>query len=97
MNRAKILRTLSRHVGQIEGQFQVKALSLFGPAARDQLRKGTDIDVLVEFDGAVTFDRYMDLKLYLEDLIGSPVDLVTVDAVKPRMWPAIESSLIHVA
>jgi predicted nucleotidyltransferase len=97
MNRAKILRTLSRHVEEIEGQFCVKALSLFGPAARDEWRKGTDIDVLVEFDGAVTFDRYMDLKLYLEDLMGSRVDLVTVDAVKPRMWPAIESSLIHVA
>jgi len=97
MNRAKILRTLSRHVAEIEGQFQVKALSRFGPGARDELRKGTDIDVLVDFDGAVTFDRYMDLKLYLEDLIGSPVDLVTVAAVKPRMWPAIESSLIHVA
>jgi predicted nucleotidyltransferase len=97
MNRAKILRALSRHVAEIEGQFQVKALSLFGPAARDELRKGTDIDVLVEFDGAVTFDRYMDLKLYLEGLMGSRVDLVTVDAVKPRMWPAIESSLIHVA
>jgi predicted nucleotidyltransferase len=75
----------------------VKALSLFGPAARDEWRKGKDIDVLVEFDGTVTFDRYMDLKLYLEELMGSPVDLVTVGAVKPRMWPAIESSLIHVA
>jgi predicted nucleotidyltransferase len=97
MNRAKILRTLSRHVAEIEGQYRVKALSLFGPAARDQWRKGTDIDVLVEFDGTPTFDGYMDLKLYLEDLIGSPVGLLTVDAVKPRMWPAIESSLIHVA
>jgi hypothetical protein len=97
MNRAKILRALSRHVDEIEGRFQVKALSLFGPAARDEWRKGADIDVLVEFDGTPTFDRYMDLKGYLEGLVGSPVGLLTVDAVKPRMWPAIERSLIHVA
>ena len=97
MHRAKILRALSRHVDQIEGQFQVKALSLFGPAARGEWRKGTDIDVLVEFAGTPTFDRYMDLKGYLEGLVGSPVGLLTIDAVKPRMWPSIERSLIHVA
>ncbi|HEU4627113.1 MAG TPA: nucleotidyltransferase domain-containing protein [Steroidobacteraceae bacterium] len=97
MNRAKILRTLSRHVGEIEGRFRIKTLSLFGPAARNEWRKGANIDVLVEFEGAPTFDRYMDLKLYLEELTGAPVGLLTVDAVKPRMWPAIESSLIHVA
>lgn len=97
MNRARILGALSRSMLEIEGEFSVKALSLFGPAARDERRKGREIDVLVEFDGPVSFDRYMDLKVYLERLCGAPVDLVTVDAVKPRMWPAIERSRINVA
>lgn len=97
MNRAKILRTLSRHVDQIEGRFGVKAISLFGPAARDEWHKGADIDVLVDFASPPTFDRYMDLKLYLEDLCGAPVGLLTKDAVKPRQWPTIERSLINVA
>ena len=97
MNRAKILRALSQHVDQIEGRFRVKALSLFGPAARDEWRKGTDIYVLVEFAGPPTFDSYMDLKLYLEDVVGAPVGLLTLDAVKPRMWASIERSLIHVS
>jgi predicted nucleotidyltransferase len=97
MNRAKILRTLSRNVDEIGPRFAVKAISLFGPAARGQWRKGTDIGVLVEFDGAPTFDRYMDLKLHLEGLFGASVGLLTMDAVKPRMWPAIERSLINVA
>ena len=96
MNRAKILGRLSRNFDQIEGRFSVKALSLFGSAARDEHGKG-DIDVLVEFAGAPTFDRYMDLKFFLENLCGASVDLVTVDAVKPRMWPLIERSLINVA
>jgi predicted nucleotidyltransferase len=92
-----MLRTLSHSVVELEGQFSVKTISLFGPAARGEWRKGTDIGVLVEFAGAPTFDRYMDLKLYLENLFGAPVALLTMDAVKPRMWPAIERSLIHVA
>jgi predicted nucleotidyltransferase len=97
MNRAKILGRLGRNIDQIEGRFSVKALSLFGSAARDEMRKGSDIDVLVEFVGAPTFDRYMDLKLFLESLFEASVDLVTVDAVKPRMWPVIERNRINVA
>jgi uncharacterized protein len=97
MNRAKILRMLSRNVDEIGGRFSVKAISLFGPAARGEWRRGTDIGVLVEFASAPTFDRYMDLKLYLEGLFGASVGLLTVDAIKPRMWPAIERSLINVA
>jgi uncharacterized protein len=97
MNRATILRALSRNAGEIEGRFRVKAISLFGPAARGEWRKGTDIGVLVQFEGAPTFDGYMDLKLYLETVCGASVGLLTMDAVKPRMWAAIEQSLINVA
>ncbi|HEV7716041.1 MAG TPA: nucleotidyltransferase family protein [Steroidobacteraceae bacterium] len=97
MHRAKILGSLTRNLDQIEKRYSVKALSLFGSAARDEMRKGSDIDVLVEFSGAATFDRYMDLKFYLEGLFGVSVDLVTVDAVKPRMRPLIERNLINVS
>ena len=97
MNRAKILGRLSRSIEELEGRFSVKALSLFGSAARDELGKGSDIDVLVEFAGAPTFDRYMDLKYFLENLFGKSVDLVTVDAVNPRMRAHIERNLINVA
>ena len=97
MNRAKILGRLNRNIDQIEGRFRVKALSVFGSAARDELEKGSDVDVLVEFAGAATFDRYMDLKFYLESLFGLSVDLVTVATVTPRMRPHIERSLINVA
>jgi predicted nucleotidyltransferase len=97
MNRAKILRALSSNVEPIEKQFGVKTISLFGPAARDEWRKGAEIDVLVEFTGIPTFDRYMDLKLFLEKLFGASVALLSVDAVKPRMWPTIERGLINVS
>ena len=97
MNRAKILGQLSRNIDALERRFSVKALSLFGSAARDELSKSSDIDVLVEFAGGPTFDRYMDLKFFLEGLFGKSVDLVTVDAVNPRMRAHIERNLINVA
>jgi len=97
MNKAMILNLLNQHRDEILNRFGAKHLALFGSAARDELRDDSDIDVLVEFDGPATFDRYMDLKFYLEALVARPVDLVTRDAVKPRMRPIIERDLIDVA
>lgn len=97
MNRVAVLKLLNEHREQVRKRFGVKRLALFGSAARDELREDSDIDVLVEFEGPATFDGYMDLKFYLEALLGRPVDLITRDAVKPRMQPFIERDLIDVA
>src|ERR1043166_2470798 len=96
MNRDQVLAALRRHRQEIEQRFAIKHLSVFGSAARDELRDDSDIDVLVEFKGKATFDGYMDLKFYLETLLGRNVDLVTQDAGKPRMRPMIEQEAIHV-
>ena len=54
----------------------VKRVVLFGSATRDELDTTSDADVLVEFEGPTTFAACMDVKFYLEDLLGRPVDLV---------------------
>ena len=91
MNRSAILKLLNEHSEQVCKRFGAKRLSLFGSAARDELREDSDIDVLVEFDG------YFDLKTYLEQLLGRPVDLVTEKGLKPRARRHVEKDLIHVA
>ena len=96
MNRDHVLSELRRHRQEIEQRFAIKHFSVFGSAARDELREDSDIDVLVEFKGKATFDGYMDLKFYLETILSRQVDLVTQDAVKPRMRPMIEQEAIHV-
>ena len=97
MNCDQVLEELQRHRPEIEARFAIKHLSVFGSAARDELHEDSDIDVLVEFSGKATFDGYMDLKFYLENLLSRHVDLVTRNAVKPRMLPLIEQEAIHVA
>jgi len=96
MNRDQVLSELRRHRQEIDQRFAIKRLSVFGSAARDELRDDSDVDVLVEFKSKATFDGYMDLKFYLETLLGRKVDLVTHDAVKPRMRPMIEQEAMHV-
>jgi len=97
MSKAQVIRLLEQRLEHMRQQFAVKALALFGSAARDEMREDSDVDLLVEFDGPATFDHYMDLKFFLEDLFGTKVDLVTKEAIKPRMVPIIEKDLVRVA
>ncbi|MCK4600462.1 nucleotidyltransferase family protein [Candidatus Bipolaricaulota bacterium] len=74
----------------------VKSLALFGSLARGDAGPESDVDILVEFQGPSTFDRYMDLKFFLEELLNRPVDLVTRKALKPRLRPYVEKEAIYV-
>jgi len=74
----------------------VKSLALFGSLARGDAGPESDVDILVEFQGSSTFDRYMDLKFFLEELLNRPVDLVTRKALKPRLRPYVEKEAIYV-
>lgn len=85
LSRTEIMEMITKHWNEIE-KFGVKRLWLFGSYAKGKQREKSDIDILVEFEkGKKTFDNYMDLKFFLEDLFGVEVDLITVEALKPRI------------
>jgi len=97
VNRADVLKLLRDHQQQVRAQFGAEHLALFGSGARDELRDDSDIDVLVEFEGAATFARYFGLKDCLEALLGRPVDLITEGGLKPRARRHVERDAIRVA
>ena len=76
-------------------RYEVKSLALFGSAARNRIRKHSDIDILVQFN-APTWANYIGLKFYLQDLLGREVDLVTPKALKSATRPSIEKDLMYV-
>ena len=90
-----ILKTLEQNVNQINQKFHIRKLGLFGSYARGDARTNSDIDVLVEFEKP-TFDGYMELKFFLEDLFHKDVDLVMKDSLKPRIKPSILAEVQYV-
>ncbi len=97
VRRAEAISTLRGFLPELRSQFHVRRLALFGSIARDEAYHGSDLDVLVEFEGGPTFDLFMGLKLFLEDHLGRKVDLVTPAALKPRMRPVVEREAVDVA
>lgn len=92
---SQILQTLAGHTETIRG-YGARRLGLFGSQARGEATGKSDLDFLVEFEpGTKTFDNYMDLKAFLEDLFDRPVDLVVSDVIKPRLRDAILRETIY--
>jgi predicted nucleotidyltransferase len=56
----------------------IRKLSLFGSVLRDDFRRGSDIDVLVEFEpGHVPGLNFFTMEIELSQLLGQKVDLNT--------------------
>ena len=72
-------------------RYQAKQLSVFGSAARGELRADSDIDVLVEFVDNATVDifDFGHLESELSVLLGRRVDLVSRRGMNPRIAPHI--------
>lgn len=88
---------VSAHRGKIVQRFGVRSLSLFGSVARDEARPDSNVDVLVEFEGPTTFDGHIGLLIFLEDLLGRRVDVLTDKGIKSRLRPLIDQDLVRVA
>jgi uncharacterized protein len=77
-------------------RFGVTELGVFGSFARNEQRPNSDVDVLVEMDHN-TFDAYMDLLFFLEDLFGRKVDLVVKDTIKPMIRNRVLREAVYVS
>ena len=80
----------------VRSRFGIKSLFLFGSIARNEATQESDLDFVVDFDGMITFDRYMDLKIFLEDLFGKKIDLAIEDTLKPQIRQIILEEAIDV-
>jgi len=70
--------------------FGVKNIGLFGSFVRGDQTSLSDIDILVEFmPEKHTFDNFMEVAFFLEELLGRKVELITSQALSPHIGPHI--------
>lgn len=95
MHADEVLAILRAHLPELKG-LGVRSLALFGSVARGEAKPDSDVDLLVEFDPPLGFDRYMDAKFRLEALLHRPVDLITPAGLKAELRPTIERECLRV-
>jgi len=93
-NREEVVKVLQENQSALRG-FGVQRLGLFGSVARGEDNADSDLDFLVELRRN-TFDAYMDLKFFLENLFRCSVDLVLAGSVKPMLRDRILREVVNV-
>lgn len=92
-NAETILAYLAAHRSFLRAQ-GVRFIGLFGSYQRGTAGADSDLDFLTDLDD-LTFDRYMTLKLWLEDSFGQSVDLVLEPDIKPRLRETILNEVAY--
>lgn len=84
---------LKQHMGELRKKYKVRKMGIFGSYLRGTQRKGSDIDILVDFSEPVGWE-FVDLALYLEDKLGMKVDLVTPGALKEQIKKGVLEEVV---
>jgi uncharacterized protein len=77
-------------------KYGVKEIGIFGSYVRGEQKKGSDIDILVDFTKSISLIEFIHLENELTDLLGVKVDLVMKTALKPRIGRHILEEVVPV-
>ena len=92
----EVIEVLSANKPMLESM-GIKSLALFGSVVRDEAYETSDVDLLIEFSRPVGLIHFSRVRLYLSDLLGCNVDLVTRDAIRAEMRDVILTEAVRAA
>ena len=94
-NLQEIKSIIAQNKPVLNKKYKVKKIAIFGSYARGDFSSKSDVDVLVEFKEPVGL-LFVHLADFLEEILGTKVDLLTPDSIKPNRKKYIMEDLISV-
>lgn len=83
---------------ELEKEYFVEELGVFGSYARNEQTENSDIDILVSFDQEATVGllKFCGLQIFLSKIFNKKIDLVSKRGIHPALENAILSEVIYV-
>ena len=97
VSRATDTRILRMAMPELQERFGAVSVRIFGSVARDEAAPDSDVDILVEFARPVSLFVLADLRLFLTEALGRPVDVGTEASLRPRIRQAVVAEAVRVA
>jgi predicted nucleotidyltransferase len=95
ISKEQIIQKLKENINKIKS-FGVKRIGIFGSAVRGEITEKSDIDFVVEFEeDKKTYENFINLAFFLEDLFGREIDLLTPESISPYIKPYIKEEVIY--
>ena len=93
MDKSEVKNIILRHLKE----YNPVSVGILGSYARGENKKGSDIDVLVEFKESLSLLTLIKLENDISEVLGIKVDLVTTGAIKNRrIKKSIKKDLINI-
>ena len=95
ISKNEILSKLTTIKPILRNEFAVKEIGLFGSFSDDTNTENSDIDILVVLEKPIGW-KFFSLELYLEQMFGRKIDLVTKNGLKHQIRENILSQVTYV-
>jgi hypothetical protein len=94
---AEIRQVLHAHKNDVQERYCVLEIGIFGSFARGEQRRGSDVDILVEFQSRHIpgLLKFIEMERYLERLLNKKVDLVRKGGIRPELRKAILQEVVY--
>ncbi|MBL4729781.1 MAG: nucleotidyltransferase domain-containing protein [Sulfurimonas sp.] len=98
MNKNEIIHYLQERQPYFHNTFRINFIGLFGSFSRGDETKDSDIDILYNIDKDIKLSlfKYLKIASELEGFFHKKVDLVRIDALKPKIREYVQRDLIYV-
>ncbi|GAK55083.1 DNA polymerase, beta domain protein region [Candidatus Vecturithrix granuli] len=96
MTIAEIIRILQSAKLDSLRQYKADLKGIFGSYSREEQRKDSDVDILVEFQPGATLFDLSGLRDFLEQKLKIKVDIVSSRALKEETKPFIHHDLMPI-
>ncbi len=91
----EIKNILNSHKDELRERYKVKEIGIFGSFVRGEQKESSDLDIFVEYDTVPGLLKFLELEIYLEELLGTKVDLVRKQAIRPRLKDVILKEVVY--
>ena len=93
---ARYIATLRQHQRSLIERYHIASLGVFGSYVRNEQHDGSDLDVLVTFTQTPSLFTLVALEDELQNLLGTPVDVVLKSSLKPHIGQQILREVVEI-
>jgi len=92
----EIKEILSTHKRELEDKYKIKEIKIFGSYVRNEQKKRSDVDILVDFYEVPDLFKFIEIEEYLANILGVQVDLVRKPVLRAELRDKILSEAVEI-
>jgi len=92
----QIKKILFSNKKKLEEKYKIKEIKIFGSYVRNEQKKRSDVDILVDFHEIPDLLKFIEIERHLEEILGVRVDLVRKPVLRMELRDKILSEAVEI-